>query len=417
MSEETVLETDVFNNEPGHAAKHNAVNAQVNWLTQRVQGVAAATSTTISRLFKLTPHETGAPPFELVSKEFANPNDWPRNVLVAMGFNASEYLQNGSGDETKPRMMLNFEAGYGNPDDDTYGPEIYVDNGSGGTGVASFRPFYVRTVLETLADGPLAPAGQYAHVLHDIGEGSGGIFAVGAGNAVDGKTLFYVKGTETIMSSDNIVAEGGTFAVRPAAGPNTPAILIVDSKGTGVAVLGLRVGAASAFAFVAESVDELVINDKADQPVAVFNYGATEATRFAQFLSNVNVSKVLNVTGDAGLAGHVYAGTSTGAPTAANTGNLGAGAPAIAVAGNCVRGTVAFGTGTAPGAGDVIELTLPTPFNSTPSVVVSPANFATGSQPIYAYAVDADTIRIGVTGALAASAAAGAYKVNYQIIG
>jgi peptidoglycan/xylan/chitin deacetylase (PgdA/CDA1 family) len=36
MAEDTVLETDVFNHEPGHAAKHNAVNEQVNWLTEFV---------------------------------------------------------------------------------------------------------------------------------------------------------------------------------------------------------------------------------------------------------------------------------------------------------------------------------------------------------------------------------------------
>lgn len=36
MAEDTVLETDVYNNEPGHAAKHNAVNTQVNWLTETV---------------------------------------------------------------------------------------------------------------------------------------------------------------------------------------------------------------------------------------------------------------------------------------------------------------------------------------------------------------------------------------------
>lgn len=40
MSDDTVLETSISNNAPGHAAKHNAVNAQVNYLTEQWAGRA-----------------------------------------------------------------------------------------------------------------------------------------------------------------------------------------------------------------------------------------------------------------------------------------------------------------------------------------------------------------------------------------
>lgn len=50
-----ILETDVFNGEFGHAAKHNAVNDQVNYLTQQVGDSTAAASAGFLRLAGTVP--------------------------------------------------------------------------------------------------------------------------------------------------------------------------------------------------------------------------------------------------------------------------------------------------------------------------------------------------------------------------
>lgn len=42
MAADTILETDVYNHEAGHAAKHNAVNVQVNWLTAQIVALLTA---------------------------------------------------------------------------------------------------------------------------------------------------------------------------------------------------------------------------------------------------------------------------------------------------------------------------------------------------------------------------------------
>lgn len=63
MGADTVLETDVYNGEIGHAAKHNQVNAQVNFLTSEVAGRLSADdlATTIAEAVDTAADTLGVP--------------------------------------------------------------------------------------------------------------------------------------------------------------------------------------------------------------------------------------------------------------------------------------------------------------------------------------------------------------------
>jgi hypothetical protein len=66
MAADTVLETDVFNGESGHAAKHNDGNRQVNWLTTQLSGrLADATIATLAdaRVAALAPEVSAVQEF------------------------------------------------------------------------------------------------------------------------------------------------------------------------------------------------------------------------------------------------------------------------------------------------------------------------------------------------------------------
>ena len=362
------------------------------------------TPTAISRLLRLDPNETNVAPFDIVSKQFANGGGKPYNVGVWMGFNAERYLQDGSGETGKITWHLGMESGYHNPDDLTYGPEFYLNYGTPDNTtikIAELRPMYFR-----LIEGDTNNAtDKGVHTLFDIGPANTGIFAVTPGYVASGAVpAFSVTKGEIHLSSTAVVADGSSFAVRPKNGTNTAANLIVDSKGTGIAVTAQRVNGAPAASIVSTDVNTTYLADKSDNPVLVLNYGADVKAR------QVNLRSRLN------LEGAIWAGSNTNAAlTVADTGNLGA-APTIS--GNAVRGTVSIGTGASPAAGDAVSITIPAGvYTSAPNVVASGANFSTAGKGVYAYAVSATEIRIGFGTALLASQAAGTFKVNYQIIG
>lgn len=362
----------------------------------------------IVRTFKLDPADANVAMYEIVTKAFANSGGKPANVGTWIGYNASRYTQQ-AGEDGEAGLLgwhMGMESGYYNPDDLTYGPEWYLnytspDNTS--VPIATFRPLYVR-----LGQGDTnLKTDKWAHVLVDIGPDAEGVFAVTPGYALPTPgtlAAFRVTAAELNLSSTAVVADGGSFAVRPRAAGNVAANLIVDSKGTGIAVVAMRVAGAAAGSLIATDVNTYYLADKADNPVVVFNYGSTVAARQTNVRSRLKVD------------GAIWAGSDTDSTvTVADTGNLGA---APTVAGNAVRGTISMGTGAAPAAGDAVTLTVPAGvYGSAPTVVVSAGNFATSNRQPYAYAVDAATLKIGFGVALAASAAAGTYKVNYQVLG
>jgi hypothetical protein len=126
----------------------------------------------------------------------------------------------------------------------------------------------------------------------------------------------------------------------------------------------------------------------------------------------------LNGTGPAlWVQGHIKATFGWPAGATAQSG-AGTGAPAPVVTGcNDVRGTVTFGTGTSPAAGNQVYVTFGKQYQANPVVVVCPANAATAAlgQP-YVATVATSGFIVALPVAPAASQANTVYSFSYMVI-
>jgi hypothetical protein len=364
--------------------------------------IRQATADTVTRLLELDPHSDGVAPFQIVHKAFANGGGNPPNNGVWIGYNAERYLQDGSGEDGTLGWHMGLESGYHNPDDGSYGPEWYLNYVSpdgDGVPIATFRPMYVRlgaADTNTLAD-------KWAHVLVDIGSDPEGVFGVSPGYAEGNAPSFYVTKALTRLNSKNVVAEGTWFTVRPSAS-DASANLVVDSKGNRIAVVALRVNGAPAGAFMAATANTFYISDKADQPVMVFNFGTNPTTRIVNARAKLKVDGVLEL------------GSQVSVSSISGTGALGS-EPELAAGSNSARGTIEFGTGAAPTAGDAAVIRMPATYGQVPNVVVSAANSASAELRPYAYATDTMTIRFGLGSPPPRSQARRTFRFNYHIVG
>ena len=117
------------------------------------------------------------------------------------------------------------------------------------------------------------------------------------------------------------------------------------------------------------------------------------------------------------IAGHV-AGAGA-AVTAAMQAGAGTSPPAAVVTNtNDTNGTVTFGTGTTPAAGDQIRLTFAASFGSAPKgVCITALNAATQALGLYVSAVTATTVTIAAANAPAASQANTVYSFSFIVLG
>lgn len=100
----------------------------------------------------------------------------------------------------------------------------------------------------------------------------------------------------------------------------------------------------------------------------------------------------------------------SGAPGAA----AGAGAPTPAVAGNNQNGTVNFGTGAGPAAGEQVVVSYSQTFNSSPNVQLTPLNAATSALGVFLSSRSGSSFGIGFSSPPAANQPVGTYRVGYS---
>ncbi|SRR5579883_104542 len=126
----------------------------------------------------------------------------------------------------------------------------------------------------------------------------------------------------------------------------------------------------------------------------------------------------LHTDGSLTVGKHIVgSGPGSHAVTGANNGSS---APAPTLSGNDTRGTISFGCGNNAAAGTQVEVNYATPYDYTPTVVISPANAATAQAGNIWY-VSNSTARgfsIATTDVPAPIAQpAHTYSFNYQVIG
>lgn len=149
--------------------------------------------------------------------------------------------------------------------------------------------------------------------------------------------------------------------------------------------------------------------------------GAGNLTMPGSFSANSNISATGNIataSGDISSARH-FIGSSNVAPTAAAGSNAGGSppAPVVAATSNDTRGSLTFGTGTAPAAGNMAVVTLATAFAAAPVVMLTPTNSAAAALNPYVTSVGTGAFTIAVQTAPAASQANTVYGIAWQVIG
>src|SRR4029077_868545 len=87
--------------------------------------------------------------------------------------------------------------------------------------------------------------------------------------------------------------------------------------------------------------------------------------------------------------------------------------PAPTSTGDNARGTVSWGTGTTPAAGNQVTVTFATPYEEAPIVVLNPLNALTAALLPYVTAVTSAGFTIATQAAPAGSQAATAYSVDF----
>lgn len=122
----------------------------------------------------------------------------------------------------------------------------------------------------------------------------------------------------------------------------------------------------------------------------------------------------LEATGAAKLVGTV-----TTPPTAAAGSNAGTSppAPVVAATSSDLRGTLTFGTGTTPAAGNQVVVTFNSAYGAAPVVDLIAGNALTAALNLFVTAVGTGGFTVGTQGAPAASQANTVYSVGFQVIG
>jgi hypothetical protein len=114
--------------------------------------------------------------------------------------------------------------------------------------------------------------------------------------------------------------------------------------------------------------------------------------------------------------GHIGA-PGFGTSSAAAGSNAGTTPPAPVLAGSDTRGTVTFGTGTTPAAGNMAVVTFGTAYTSAPVVTVAAGNAATALLNPYVTSVGTGAFTVAFQTAPAASQANTIYAISYHVIG
>jgi len=101
------------------------------------------------------------------------------------------------------------------------------------------------------------------------------------------------------------------------------------------------------------------------------------------------------------------------AGTAATYAGTSPSAPVVASGASPIRGTVTFGTGTAPSPGSMVTLTFGSTLGATPVVVLSSNNDATAALVPFPTSVSTAGFTVSTHAVPAASQAGTAYSVNW----
>ena len=329
---------------------------------------------------KATPKTTGFAPFYVDGNSFANAGDGAGtyNHGAWLGFNTGRH----SGStvvSAAPASFIGLEDNYfDNGGDELYGMEFYWEVHPKSASHI-FRPLYARASIST--DGTTI---QRAAVLFDIGTSGEGQFTVRKGMA--GSALFNVTDAD-VSAYRNFVVAAQAISVQNTGG----AFLIAD--GTISANLKFRIGGAEEFA------------------LRCFT-GTLEVMKGAATLATFRAARLE-------VATVLAAGLGTSTPTLSTTANLGTSPPTPTIQGNASRGKVAFGTGSgSTAAGGVITVDFPAgSYDNSPTVVLTPANYATASKQPYISATSPALFQIALGVAPGTSQPADTYAVNYQVIG
>ena len=95
--------------------------------------------------------------------------------------------------------------------------------------------------------------------------------------------------------------------------------------------------------------------------------------------------------------------------------------PVIVTGSNDNAGTIAFGTGTSPSAGQMVQVTFKTPWNladgSNPHVVLSPANAFTQALGLYPTGVTPNGFNVNAVNAPNGGEPPGFYAFSYVLMG
>lgn len=108
-----------------------------------------------------------------------------------------------------------------------------------------------------------------------------------------------------------------------------------------------------------------------------------------------------------------FSGAASVAPTVAAAAGAGTAPPTPTSTGNAARGTVSWGTGTGPAAGNQVTVTFATPLSEAVVPMLTPYNAAAAALLEYVTNITAAGFTIATQGAPAASQAAGTYVIGY----
>jgi hypothetical protein len=149
--------------------------------------------------------------------------------------------------------------------------------------------------------------------------------------------------------------------------------------------------------------------------------GAGNLSMPGSFSANSNISATGNIataSGDINTARH-FLGSSASAPGAAAGAGAGTSppAPVVAATANDTRGSLTWGTGTTPAAGNQVAVTFATAYAAAPVVMLTETNAVTSALAPYVTSVGTTGFTIATQGAPAASQGNTTYGIAWMVIG
>lgn len=153
-------------------------------------------------------------------------------------------------------------------------------------------------------------------------------------------------------------------------------------------------------------------------------YGQGASNRLAKDYDGTVPAPGLTYAGIlSGSGNHVTTSVLTGhgnLPSVTASGATGAGtsppAPTLAAGSTDRRGTVSFGTGTGAAAGQVVWVTFNETYGSTPTILVTPRNFATAALGVWPQTVGPSSFSVSTTSSPASSQSGTTYQFDYVVI-